>query len=62
MSYINLLLRQKADLEDTPEAAKADMAQAEDWSNKSLETKQDQGHSSQEENGRRRLSLVSSVV
>jgi len=37
MSYLNLLYREKADLEDTPEAAKADVAQAEDWSNKSLD-------------------------
>jgi tetratricopeptide (TPR) repeat protein len=39
MSYINLLLREKANLEDTPEAAKADVAQAEDWANKSLEVR-----------------------
>ena len=39
MSYINLLLRKKADLEDTPDAAKADIAQAEDFSNKSIDTK-----------------------
>ena len=39
MSYINLLLRKKADLEDTPDAAKADIAQAEDWANKSIEMK-----------------------
>jgi tetratricopeptide (TPR) repeat protein len=39
MSYVNLLLRRKADLEETPEAAKADLAQAEDWSNKSLDMK-----------------------
>jgi tetratricopeptide (TPR) repeat protein len=39
MSYLNLLLRKKADLEDTPDAAKADIAQAEDWSNKSLDIK-----------------------
>ena len=39
MSYLNLLLRTKAALEDTPDAAKADIAQAEDWSNKSLDTK-----------------------
>jgi tetratricopeptide (TPR) repeat protein len=39
MTYLNLLLRKKADLEDTPEAAKADIAQAEDWANKSLEIK-----------------------
>jgi len=39
MSYVNLLLRKKADLEDSPDAAKADIAQAEDWSNKSLDTK-----------------------
>lgn len=39
MSYMNLLLRKKADLEDTVDAAKADIAQAEEFSNKSLETK-----------------------
>jgi len=39
MSYMNLLLRKKADLEDTPDQSKADIAQAEDWSNKSLEMK-----------------------
>jgi tetratricopeptide (TPR) repeat protein len=39
MSYVNLLLRRKADLEDSPEAAKADVAQAEDWSNRSLDMK-----------------------
>jgi len=39
MSYINLLLRKKADLEDSPDAAKADIAQAEEWANKSIETK-----------------------
>ncbi len=37
MSYLNLLLRKKADLEDSPEESKADIAQAEDWSNKSLD-------------------------
>ncbi|MDQ2946858.1 MAG: hypothetical protein M3Y27_13100, partial [Acidobacteriota bacterium] len=37
MSYLNLLLREKADLEDNVGAAKADVAQAEDWSNKSLD-------------------------
>jgi tetratricopeptide (TPR) repeat protein len=39
MSYMNLLLREKAALEDAPEQAKADVAQAEDWSNKSLDMK-----------------------
>lgn len=39
MSYVNLLLREKAVLEDSPDASKADVAQAEDWSNKSLDTK-----------------------
>jgi tetratricopeptide (TPR) repeat protein len=39
MSYMNLLLRKKADLEDTPDAAKADIAQAEDFSNRSLDMK-----------------------
>lgn len=39
MTYMNLLLRKKADLEDSPEAAKADIAQAEDWFNKGLDTK-----------------------
>lgn len=37
MTYMNLLLREKALIENSPEAAKADVAQAEDWSNKSLE-------------------------
>jgi tetratricopeptide (TPR) repeat protein len=39
MTYINLLLRDKADLENSPDAAKADVAQAEDWFNKSLDMK-----------------------
>ena len=39
MTYMNLLLRKKADLEDTPEQAKADIAQAEDWFNKSMDMK-----------------------
>lgn len=39
MSYMNLLLRKKADLEDSPDASKADIAQAEDWSNKSIDMK-----------------------
>jgi tetratricopeptide (TPR) repeat protein len=39
MTYLNLLLRKKADLEETPEAAKADVAKAEDWANKSLDIK-----------------------
>jgi tetratricopeptide (TPR) repeat protein len=41
MTYINLLLRKKADLEETPEAAKADIAKAEDFANKSLEIKKE---------------------
>jgi tetratricopeptide (TPR) repeat protein len=39
MSYLNLLLRTKAALDDSEEAAKADVAQAEDWFNKSIDTK-----------------------
>lgn len=39
MSYINLLYRMKANLEDTPEQAKADTAQAEDWFNKAMDMK-----------------------
>ena len=39
MSYYNLLLRERAALQDSPEAAKADVAQAEDWSNKALDMK-----------------------
>lgn len=38
MSYMNLLLREKALLEDSAEAARSDITQAEDWSNLSLET------------------------
>ena len=36
MSYLNLLYRQKADLEPTPAAREADMKQAEDWTNKAI--------------------------
>jgi tetratricopeptide (TPR) repeat protein len=39
MTYLNLLLRKRADLADTPEDAKADLAQAEKWYNKSLDIK-----------------------
>ncbi|MBV9268138.1 MAG: hypothetical protein JO061_18360 [Acidobacteriaceae bacterium] len=39
MSYMNLLYREKADIEDNPDGAKADVAQAEDWSNKSLDVR-----------------------
>ncbi len=37
MSYVNLLLREKAALADSPEQAKADAAQADDWMNRSLD-------------------------
>ena len=39
MSYINLLYRMKAYLDDSPEEAKADVAQAEDWFNKAMDMK-----------------------
>lgn len=39
MSYMNLLLRKKADIADSPDEAKSYIAQAEDWSNKSLDMK-----------------------
>jgi tetratricopeptide (TPR) repeat protein len=39
MSYINLLYRMKANLEDSPDQAKADVAQAEDWFNKAMDMK-----------------------
>ncbi|MBV8573119.1 MAG: tetratricopeptide repeat protein [Acidobacteriaceae bacterium] len=39
MSYINLLLREKAALETSPDEAKADSAQADQWMNKSLDMK-----------------------
>ncbi len=39
MSYINLLYRKKADIEDNPDDAKADIAKAEEWFNKALDTK-----------------------
>jgi tetratricopeptide (TPR) repeat protein len=37
MTYMNLLLRKKADIADSPDEAKSLIAQAEDWSNKSLD-------------------------
>ena len=36
MSYLNLLYRQKADLEPTPGAREADLRLAEDWTNKAV--------------------------
>ncbi|HEY3455594.1 MAG TPA: tetratricopeptide repeat protein [Bryobacteraceae bacterium] len=40
MVYVNLLLREKAlVLDDSEDAAKADVAQAEDWYNRSIDTK-----------------------
>ena len=39
MSYVNLLLREKAALADSPDQAKALSAQADDWVNKSLDMK-----------------------
>jgi len=36
MSYLNLLYRQKADLEPTPAERQADLKQAEDWTNKAI--------------------------
>jgi tetratricopeptide (TPR) repeat protein len=36
MSYLNLIYRQKADLEPDPAAREADLKQAEDWTNKAL--------------------------
>lgn len=37
MSYMNLLYREQAYLEDSTEQAQADISKAEDWSNKSLD-------------------------
>lgn len=39
MAYLNLMLRIRADLQDTAELAKADSDQADQWVQKSLETK-----------------------
>jgi len=39
MAYMNLLLREKADLEDSPAAYKKDTDQADNWVQKSLETR-----------------------
>jgi tetratricopeptide (TPR) repeat protein len=39
MAYMNLLIREKADLEDTPEAYKADVEKADVWVQKALDTK-----------------------
>lgn len=38
MSYMNLLIRYRADLEDTKDAYDADVKQADDWMQKALET------------------------
>ncbi len=39
MAYMNLLIREKADLDDTPEQYKADTDQADKWVQKALDTK-----------------------
>jgi tetratricopeptide (TPR) repeat protein len=39
MAYLNLLFRQRADLEDTPEAYKKDTEIADTWIQRTLETK-----------------------
>jgi hypothetical protein len=38
MSYMNLLIRYRADLEDTKEAYAADVKEADDWMGKALDT------------------------
>jgi tetratricopeptide (TPR) repeat protein len=39
MAYMNLLIREKADLDETPDQYKADVAKADTWVQKALETK-----------------------
>ena len=39
MAYMNLLIREKADLDDTPEQYKADIDKADTWVQKALQTK-----------------------
>src|SRR6202451_1918084 len=39
MAYMNLLIREKADLDDTPEQYKADIDKADKWVQKALDTK-----------------------
>ena len=39
MAYLNLLFRLRADLEDTPQAAQPDIAQANEWVQRTLEVK-----------------------
>ncbi|HUJ20648.1 MAG TPA: tetratricopeptide repeat protein [Bryobacteraceae bacterium] len=39
MAYMNLLIREKADLDDTPEEYKKDVETADNWVQKTLETK-----------------------
>ncbi len=39
MAYLNLLIRERADLADTPEAYKKDIEEADNWVQKTLETK-----------------------
>ncbi len=38
MTYMNLLLRYRADLDDTKDQYQADVKQADDWVQKNLET------------------------
>jgi len=41
MAYMNLLIRERADLADTPEEYKAQVAEADTWVQKALETKKE---------------------
>jgi len=43
MAYLNLMYRQKAELESDPAARQADLKQAEDWVNKAVATKKAAG-------------------
>ncbi len=44
MAYLNLLYRERADLADNPQEYKADIAQADDWLQKTLDTRKEKAN------------------
>ena len=53
MAYMNLLIRERADLADSPDEYKKDVEVADGWVQKSPGYQEDQGRASRQQGGRR---------
>ena len=51
MAYLNLLIRERADLAETAEGYKKDLEEADNWVQKTLETKKIKAERAQKSNG-----------